>query len=143
MNAAYILACKASGGEILPEAVGNVLIVVGECFDESGGVPGLESIVALLVGNFDVAGAVAQAYVAAQVAGLECFGLQLEPFSAAFAAVHANAQTIAVAECGLAEPDLCANIVGVLHEGAHIIDNLREKSEGGLVGHDVFGAFAG
>ena len=143
VNAAYVLACKAAGREILAEAVGDVFVVVRESFDESGGVAGFKAVVALLVCNFDVAGAVAQAYVATQVAGLERFGLQLKPFGAAFTAVYADAQAVAVAECGFAEPNLRANVVGVLRQRAHVIDNLREKPEGGLVGHDVFGAFAG
>jgi len=73
-DAAYVLAFEAAGGKILVEAIGDVFIVVRECFDESGGVACLEAIVTLLVGYLDVAGAVAEANVAAQVACLERFG---------------------------------------------------------------------
>ena len=125
------------------EAVGDVFIVVREGFDKACRVAGLEAVVALLVCNLHVAGAVAQAHVTTQVAGLECFGLQLEPFGAAVAAVHADAQAIAVAESRLAEPYLGAHVVRVLRQGADVIDDLREEPEGGLVGDDAFGAFSG
>ena len=73
-DAAYVLAFEAAGGKILVEAIGDVFIVVRECFDESGGVACLEAVVTLLVGYLDVTGAVAEAHVAAQVARLERFG---------------------------------------------------------------------
>ena len=143
LDAANVLAFEIPGGKVLPEAVGDVLVVVRERLDKARGVAGLEAVVALLVCNLHVAGAVAQAHVAPQVARLERLGFQLEPFGATFAAVHADAQPVAVAERRLAEPDLRTHVVRVLHERAHVVHNLREKPEGGLVGHDVFGPFAG
>ena len=143
LDAANVLAFELAGGKVLPEAVGDVLVVVRERLDEARGVACLETVVALLVCNLHVAGAVAQTHVSPQVAGLERLGFQLEPFGAAFAAVHADAQPVAVAERGLAEPDLRTHVVRVLHEGAHVVHNLREESKGGLVGDDMFGALPG
>lgn len=73
-DATYVLAFETACGKILTEAIGDVFIVVRECFDESGGVACLEAVVTLLVGYLDVTGAVAEANVAAQVARLERFG---------------------------------------------------------------------
>ena len=73
-DATYVLAFETACGKILAEAIGDVFIVVRECFDESGGVACLEAVVTLLVGYLDVTGAVAEAHVAAQVACLERFG---------------------------------------------------------------------
>ena len=143
LDAANVLACKASGFKVLLETVGDVLVVVCEGFDKARGVARLEAVITLLVCNFHVASAVAQAHVAPQVARLERLGFQLEPFGATFAAIHADAQPVAVAERRLAEPDLRAHVVRVMHERTHVVHNLREEPEGGLVGHDVFGPFAG
>ena len=142
-DSAHVLTLETARLEILLKAVGDILVVVRERLDKARGVPRLESVVTLLVRDFHVAGAVAQAHVAPQVASLERLGFQLEPFRAPFAPVHADAQAVAVAESRLAEPDLRAHAVRVLRQRSHVVHDLREQPEGRLVGDDAFGALAG